>query len=145
MALAVAPELRRARVAVFALFMTNGMIWANLAPRYPEIRTELGLTYGHFGLAVMFSGFGAIAVGLTAAAFIRRFTSARVGVVSMCLMAVAALLVVLAPNGYVFAALLFALGAIDSLVDVAQNAHGLRVQREYQRNIINAFHGMWSV
>ena len=145
MALAVAPDLRRARVAVFALFMTNGMIWANLAPRYPEIRTQLGLSYGQFGLAVLFNGFGAIAIGLTAAAVIRRFTSARVGVVSMCLMAVTAVFVVLAPNGYVFAALLFAMGAIDSLVDVSQNTHGLRVQREYKRNIINAFHGMWSV
>jgi len=145
MAVPVAPQLKRARLGVFILFMTNGMIWANLAPRYPEIRTGLGLTYGQFGLAVMFSGLGAIAVGLTAAAFIRRFNSARVGVVSMSLMAVAALVAVLAPNGYVFAALLFTLGAIDSVVDVAQNAHGLRVQREYKRNIINAFHGMWSV
>lgn len=145
MAVAVAPKLRRARIGVFALFMTNGMIFANLAPRYPEIRTELGLSYGQFGLAVLFNGFGAIAVGLTAAAVIRRFTSARVGVVAMSLMAIAAFVLVLSPNGVVFAALLFTMGAIDSLVDVAQNAHGLRVQREYGRNIINAFHGMWSV
>lgn len=145
MAVDVAPELKRARFGVFVLFMTNGMIWANLAPRYPEIRTDLGLSYGQFGLAVMFAGLGAITVGLSAAAFIRRFNSARVGVTSMVAMAIAAVLAVLAPNGYIFAALLFALGAIDSLVDVAQNAHGLRVQREYKRNIINAFHGMWSV
>jgi len=141
----VAPTLSRARLGVTLLFMTNGMIWANLAPRYPEIRRGLGLSYGQFGLAVMFSGFGTIAVGLTAAAVIRRFSSARVGVASMIVMAFAALLAVLAPNGLVFALMLFTLGAIDSLVDVAQNAHGLRVQREYGRNIINAFHGMWSV
>jgi len=145
MATTVAPQLRRARLGVTLLFITNGMIWANLAPRYPEIRRSLGLSYGQFGLAVMCTGFGAIAVGLTAAAFIRRFNSARVGVSSMILMAIAALVAVLAPNGLVFAALLFTLGAIDSIVDVAQNAHGLRVQREYKRNIINAFHGMWSV
>lgn len=125
--------------------MTNGMVLANLAPRFPEIRVELGLSYGQFGLALLFSGFGALALGLTAAASIRRFTSARVGVVAMCFMAIAALFVVLAPNGYIFAALLFTMGAVDSLVDVAQNTHGLRVQREYKRNIINAFHGMWSV
>src|SRR5699024_8956430 len=28
---------------------------------------------------------------------------------------------------------------------VAQNAHGLRVQREYRRSIINSFHAVWSI
>ncbi|HEX2289472.1 MAG TPA: ricin-type beta-trefoil lectin domain protein, partial [Pseudonocardiaceae bacterium] len=33
----------------------------------------------------------------------------------------------------------------DAIIDVAQNAHGLRVQRLYGRSIVNAFHGVWSV
>ena len=36
-------------------------------------------------------------------------------------------------------------GCSDSLVDVAQNMQGLRLQREYRRPIISSFHGMWSV
>lgn len=142
---AAAMRLRRARLGVTLIFMSNGLVWANLAPRYPEIRTSIGLTYGEFGTAVMFGGLGALALGLTAAALIRRFTSARVGVTAMIAMAGAAALVPLAPNGIVFALLLFALGAIDSWVDVAQNSHGLRVQREYGRTIVNSFHAMWSV
>lgn len=141
----VTAELRRARVGVTLLFMTNGLIWANLAPRYPEIRRGLGLAYGQFGLAVMCAGLGAIAVGLTAASLIRRYTSRLTGVVTMIAMGVGALLTALAPNGYLFALAIFAVGAIDSIVDVAQNAHGLRVQRAYGRTIVNAFHGMWSV
>lgn len=144
-AAAVTPELRRARLGVTLLFMTNGLIWANLAPRYPEIRRTIGLSYGEFGIALTFSGFGALVVGLTAAAIIRRYSSRMVGVTTMIAMGIAAFLVGLAPNGIVFAAVLFAVGAIDSIVDVAQNAHGLRVQREYGRSILNAFHGMWSV
>src|SRR5690606_23920016 len=35
-------------------------------------------------------------------------------------------------------------GAIDAIVDVSQNAHGLRVQRLYGRSILNAFHAAWS-
>jgi MFS family permease len=130
---------------VTLLFLSNGMIWANLAPRYPEIRTSIGLTYSQFGLAIMFSGFGAIVFGLTAAALIRRYTSARVGVSTMIAMAVVAVFAAMSPNGIVLAAVLFTLGAIDSIVDVAQNSHGLRVQREYKRTIVNMFHAMWSV
>ena len=34
---------RRARGAVAALFLTNGALFANLLPRYPEIKLALGL------------------------------------------------------------------------------------------------------
>jgi hypothetical protein len=40
---------------------------------------------------------------------------------------------------------LFTASAVDSVVDVAQNAHGLRVQRVYRRSIVNSFHGVWSI
>jgi hypothetical protein len=40
---------------------------------------------------------------------------------------------------------LFAGGLCDSVTDVAQNAHGLRVQRVYGRSIINSLHAVWSV
>lgn len=34
-------------------------------------------------------------------------------------------------------------GALDAVIDVAQNAHGLRVQRRYGRSIVNGFRGWW--
>ncbi|MGN9783863.1 MFS transporter [Nonomuraea sp. ZG12] len=40
---------------------------------------------------------------------------------------------------------LFVVGALDAVVDVAQNAHGLRVQRLYRRSILNSLHGVWSI
>jgi len=138
-------RLTRARIGVTLLFVTNGLIWSNLAPRYPEIRANLGLTYAQFGTAVMFGAIGAMALGLSAGVIIRRYRSARVAVVSMVLMAVMAVLASLAPTGVLFAAALFGVGAIDSIADVAQNSHGLRVQRDMKRSIINSLHAMWSV
>lgn len=141
----VAPHLRRARLGVALMFITNGLIWANLAPRYPEIRRAVDLSYGQFGTALMFTGIGAMVVGLSAAALIRRFTSAGTATVAMVLQSLGAVAASLAPNGWLLAAALFFLGAVDSIADVAQNAHGLRVQRGYGRSIFNSFHGMWSV
>jgi hypothetical protein len=40
---------------------------------------------------------------------------------------------------------LFVAGASDAVTDVAQNAHGLRVQRKYGRSIINSFHAVWAI
>lgn len=45
----------------------------------------------------------------------------------------------------VLAAALFVAGAMDAVVDVAQNTHGLRVQRLYGRSIINSLHATWSI
>jgi len=53
--------------------------------------------------------------------------------------------VALAPSWFVLAAVLLVSGALDAVVDVAQNAHGLRVQRRYGRSILNGFHGIWSL
>src|SRR6185312_2637842 len=48
------------------------------------------------------------------------------------------------PSALAFAAALFVAGGADAVTDVAQNAHGLRVQRSYGRSIINSFHAVWS-
>ena len=136
---------RRARIAVAALFLTNGAIFANLLPRYPEIKTDLALSNALYGAAVAaFSG-GALAAGLTAAALIRRFRSSRVAVVGTLGIAVFVVAAGLARTPVVLAAALFVAGASDAITDVAQNAHGLRVQRNYGRSIINSFHAVWAI
>jgi MFS family permease len=135
---------RRARVAVAALFLTNGAIFANLLPRYPEIKSDLHLSNAVYGAAIAaFSG-GALVAGLAAAALIRRFHSSRVAVVGTIGIAVFVVVAGLATSPLVLAAALFIAGASDAITDVAQNAHGLRVQRNYGRSIINSFHAVWA-
>jgi MFS family permease len=135
---------RRARVAVAALFLTNGAIFANLVPRLPELKTELGLTNAEYGVVVAAFPAGALVAGLAAAQVIRRFTSGRVAVVGTVGIAALVLVAAASPTPVTAAAALFAGGACDALVDVAQNTHGLRVQREYGRSIINSLHAVWS-
>jgi MFS family permease len=136
---------RRARVAVGALFLTNGAIFANLLPRYPDIKADLHLSNAVYGAAVAaFSG-GALVAGLAAATLIRRFHSSRVAVVGTIGIATFVVVASLATSPLVLAAALFVAGASDAITDVAQNAHALRVQRNYGRSIINSFHAVWAV
>jgi len=127
------------------LFLTNGAVFANLLPRYPEIKADLGLSNTVFGLAVAAFSAGALLSGLTAGVLIRRFGSSVVAVVGSLAIAVFTLAAGLAPTAVMLAAALFVAGAADSVTDVAQNVHGLRVQRNYRRFIINALHAVWSV
>ncbi|ACU37843.1 MFS transporter [Actinosynnema pretiosum subsp. pretiosum] len=135
----------RARAAVAAMFFTNGALIANLIPRYPEIKAELGMGNSAYGLAVAAFPAGAIVAGLAAGVLVRRFGSARVAVVSTVLAGLGVIAAGLAPVTLAFAAAGFVAGAMDSITDVAQNAHGLRVQRRYGRSIINSFHAVWSI
>ncbi|GLL16230.1 MFS transporter [Pseudonocardia halophobica] len=135
---------RRARIAVAAVFLTNGAVFANLLPRYPEIKASLELSNAQLGTAVAAFPFGALLAGLTASTLVRRFRSSRVATFGMVVVAVGILLAGLAPNWGLLAGALFVAGAADAVVDVGQNAHALRVQRRYGRSIFNSFHATWS-
>ncbi|GAB3556140.1 MFS transporter [Arthrobacter tumbae] len=142
---AVPREARNARIAVAVLFFTNGAIFANLLPRYPEIKQDLGLSNAEYGLAVASFPLGALIAGLAAATLIRRFRSSRVAVAGTLFVAVGVLIAGVSPTWVALASALFFAGAMDAVTDVAQNSHGLRVQRLYGRSILNSFHAVWSI
>jgi MFS family permease len=140
-----AARLRRARGAVAACFFLNAVFYAGLVPRLPEVKAQLGLSATALGAALAALPLGALLAGLSSAAFIRRFGSGRVASYGLVALGVTVWTVSAAPNWLGLAAALLVTGALDAIVDVAQNAHGLRVQRLYQRSILNAFHGVWSI
>jgi fucose permease len=136
---------RHARVAVAALFFANGAIFSTVVPRYPEIKADLDLGNAALGSALAAFPAGALVAGLSAAALIGRYRSARVAAFGIAALASAVALLAVANTWAALAAIMFVAGAIDAVVDVAQNAHGLRVQRRYGRSIVNSFHGVWSI
>ena len=138
-------RLRRARLAVGGCFFVNAVLYANLVPRLPEVKAELGLSNSALGAALAALPLGALLAGVSSAVLIRRFGSARVASAGLVLLAAAVWAASAAPNWPALAAALLCAGALDAVVDVAQNAHGLRVQRGYGRSILNAFHGIWSI
>ncbi len=141
----VPARLRAARTAVAACFFINAVLFANLVPRLPEVKDRLDLTNATLGAALAALPLGSLASALASAALMRRFGSARVASWGLVVLAAAVWAAAVAPSWWLLAAALFVAGALDAVVDVAQNAHGLRVQRAYDRSILNAFHGLWSV
>ena len=144
-AAAAPPQLRRARTAVAGAFFVNAVLYANLVPRLPEVKADLGLSNSSLGAALAAVPLGALVAGLSSAVLIRRFGSRTVVTAGLVLLCGAVWAVSMAPNWPALAAVFLLVGALDAIVDVAQNAHGLRVQRLYQRSILNAFHGIWSI
>ncbi|MGY1686527.1 MFS transporter [Geodermatophilus sp. SYSU D00867] len=139
------PRLRAARAAVAACFFVNAVLFADLVPRLPEVKDRLGVSNAELGAALAALPLGALVSALASAALMRRFGSARVASWGLVALAAAVWGAAVAPSWWLFAGALFVAGALDAVVDVAQNAHGLRVQRAYDRSILNSFHGLWSI
>lgn len=127
------------------MFLANGLGFANLVPRFPEIVAGLGLSKSDFGQAVAAASVGALVAGLAASWLISRLTSAKVASLGMLVVALALLGAGLARSWLVLAVCLLVVGGTDSIVDVAQNAHGLRVQRRWGASIVTSFHASWSL
>lgn len=140
-----AKRLGQARAAVAVLFLTNGALFANLLPHYPSIKAELGLSNAALGISIAAFPLGAIIAGLASGSLIRRFRSARVATAGTILIGLAILVAGIAPTWLALTVALFIAGSMDAIVDVAQNSHGLRVQKLYKRSILNSFHAVWSI
>lgn len=139
------PDLRHARAAVAACFFLNAVFYSSLVPRFPELRDGLGISNAALGTAIAALPLGSLIAAPLSSVVLRRFGSARTASAGLVLLALAIAGAVSAPSWPVLVVALFLAGIVDALVDVAQNAHGLRVQRGYGRSILNAFHGLWSV
>ncbi|MDO5735588.1 MAG: MFS transporter [Propionibacteriaceae bacterium] len=139
------PDARRARWGVIVLFWLNGVAWASILPRYPEIKQALALSDTFWGVSVAIGPIGGLVAGLFTARLMRRFNSSVVAVTSLVFYIAMLNVIGNAPVAAVFAVGVFLMAAFDALTDISMNAHGLRVQKLYGRSILNSFHGWWSI
>lgn len=127
------------------LFAVNGALFANWVPRIPDVTRALELSESVLGLTLASAMVGALTAGALAGVAITRIGSGRLAVLCACAYGLLLFLLGAAPTAPALAAALLVLGAADAVMDVAMNAHGLRVQQAYGRSVLNGFHGWWSV
>lgn len=136
---------KRARLGVIGLFWLNGAGWSSLFPRYPEIQNALHISNGWWGVVVGMGTLGGMVAGLFTAHLMRRYSSANVAVVAQVIGIAMLLAIGTSPWVWLLSLSMFLMAGLDALSDIAMNSHGLRVQREYGRSILNSFHGWWSI
>jgi MFS family permease len=135
----------RARLGVSLMFFTNGVLLTALLPRYPEIKDALGLSNTELGLTVVAFPLGAIVTAALAGKAVRAFGTRTVTAVGSVLLAAGTATAGLSDVAWLFFAALFCAGALDAVVDAAQNVHGVAVERWLGRSAINSFHAVWSL
>ncbi|MDG4865638.1 MFS transporter [Streptomyces sp. T-3] len=138
-------ELRRARIAVAAVFCVHGSVTGSFATRVPWIQDHAGVSAGQLGLALAFPAIGASVAMPLASAISHRFGSRGALRGLLVLWTLALTLPSLAPNLLTLCLALFVFGATAGPSDVVMNAIGVEVETRMDRSIMSGLHGMWSV
>ena len=136
--------LRRARLAVLALFALNGWLYASWAARIPEIQSRYGIDDATVGFVLITASGGAF-VAMPFAAYVNaRLGLRRVAFASAALYTVTVPLIPLFAEVAVLFAIYAFLGLGFGLLDVAMNAQAVEVERRYGRAIVSSFHAAFS-
>ena len=137
--------LRRARVGVTTAFAAHAVLSGLLGPWIPQIKAQAGLDASGLGIALTGFAVGLLAGTRVADPAIRRWGGRRVVRGGIPAMGVGFALLP-AAGGLASLTLLFlGIGLLAGLIDVAMNIEAVAVERRFERRVMSAIHGTWSV
>ena len=137
-------EVRRAQVAIGALFLALGFQYATWASRLPAVKTRLGLSDAEVGLLLMACGVGAAASFPLVAALMKRFGSRALCIGSAVLLSLLPLALGAAPDYAVALVIVCIDGVGVASLDVAMNAQGAELEERFERKAMGKLHATFS-
>ncbi|TGE28535.1 MFS transporter [Hymenobacter metallicola] len=133
------------RWAVSTLFFLQGLCFASWASRIPSIQQKMGLSEAQLGVVLF-----ALPVGLMLSLPLSGWLVATQGSRKMAMLGAvlySGTLVSIgwAQNLYQLVGCLFLYGMTSNLMNISVNTQAVGVEALYQRSIMAAFHGVWSL
>lgn len=141
-------EVLPARNAVGLSFALNGLLFATLVSRIPEIRERLDLGNGELGLLLLAIAAGSVLTLPTTGALIQRSSAATVvrlgAAFDACGLVLASVGAGVTELVWLTAVGLFVHGIGIGVWDVAMNVEAAEVERRLDRTVMPRFHAGWS-
>lgn len=137
--------IQGARRSVIWAFLINGIATGSWVARIPSIQEALGLGPDSLGVALLGAAIGALVAMQASGWLVTRVGSSAVTRGAAIVLCAALPLPALAVGTASLLLSLLLLGASNGMMDVAMNAQGVLVEREYRRPILSSFHGLWSI
>ncbi|WP_116653458.1 MFS transporter [Pelagibacterium sediminicola] len=137
--------LRTDRVAVSILFLVNGFLIGNWAPKIPLLMNRLEIGETVMGLLILAFGIGSVTMMPVIGALTARYGSAPVlRVVSVIVLPILLIITVL-PELWMVAIVVVLFGGFVGGMDVAMNANAVAVEKAMGKAIMSSCHGFWSL
>jgi predicted MFS family arabinose efflux permease len=138
-------NLLRAKKATQWVFLVCGLGLSSWAPMVPFAKDRLSLNAADLGVLLLVLGLGAMIMMPLSGAVMGRIGSRRVMMTGTLVTACTLPWLLLIGSYLGMAVALFIFGCGVGMIDVAMNAHGIRVQNLYGRPIMSSLHGLFSV
>jgi fucose permease len=142
---AVTASVRWPRIAVTAVFVVHGLLFASWTAHIPDVQSHLGLTDGTLGFALLGAPVGSVTAMIAGSWLLPRVGSRRVVQVALVGYCATGPLVGLTGSLPALFAALFAWGAFQGTLDVAMNTQAIAVERTGRRVLMSGLHGSWSI
>jgi MFS family permease len=140
----IGQRTRRGRRSAYAAFGVQGLSFAALVTRIPEIQKAHGLSDGSLALVLLavpvVAGVGSVLAG----ALMPRYGSGVVLRVAQPLVLVSVLAIGLAPDDPVLYAVTALFGLFVGAVDASMNAQAVTAETLYGKSLLTGFHAVWS-
>ncbi|WP_067818432.1 MFS transporter [Nocardia inohanensis] len=140
-----APPIRKARLALFAVFGLNGMLAAIWIVHIPAVTERTGVTHTALGMLILLIAVGAITGMQTAGPLADRLGSRTLTAAAASALSLSIIGPGLASNAATLGIALAAYGFAAGALDVSMNSQAVEVERAYARPIMSAFHAFFSL
>jgi len=140
------PErLKRARLALFAIFFTQGVAAITTLPRIPELIDQINVNFATWGAIIGFSGIGSLLPLVFTSKLVNRFGTSPVIRLSafLIVLLLASQAWITSPPLFFVALFLQAFGF--STFNIALNAQAVMLQNKLGKVMLGSFHGSWSL
>ncbi|MCB0665024.1 MAG: MFS transporter [Saprospiraceae bacterium] len=137
--------MRASRWAVGSIFFTNGVLYATYVSRIPDIQQHYMLDYRGVGFVLLTGAIGSLVAMPFTGGLIARWGSKWVTLLASFSFCLSVALFMLSPTAGILAFIFFLKGVVAGITDVAMNAQAVLVERAFQRPIMAAFHGLFSL
>lgn len=136
---------RRALTAVAAQFWINGMVYAAIVPRLPDVRDRLSIDVATLGLVLTLAGLGGLLGSAVGGPAVARFGTKRCIIGGTIITLATIPLVGLTRSVFVLIIALGILSMFDVVVDIGMNMQGSRLSAMRKKPVMNRLHGLWSL
>ncbi|MFD1120378.1 MFS transporter, partial [Sphaerisporangium aureirubrum] len=138
-------ELRRARIAVYLLFLTSGVAVGVWTARIPALKERLQIGEGELSVALLAIAGGAFIGMQIVGPLVDRLGTTRVLTPVAFAQVLVLLLPAAMPSLWTLIAALLVFGAVLGMLDVSMNANAVQVERRHGRPMMSSFHAVFSI
>jgi MFS family permease len=138
-------SLQRIRLAVFAFYFCQGLVFSSWASRIPDIKSFMGMNDANWGTMLLMISVGQMC-GMTISGFlVSQFGSKKILLAMLPCYTLILLPIALVSNEYGMIIVLLLYGIFANFMNISINTQGVNVETLYDKQIMSSFHGGWSL